>query len=605
MVSPTGAGWSKFGASELSEEVLRFEHIILRTQQEASPDAILVVDNQGTFISYNQRFVELWRIPNSIIESRSDEEALEYVRNQLTDPVAFLDRVHDLYQRPEARSFDELTLKDGRVLDRYSAPMIGADGRHYGRVWFFREVTDRVEAERAVRENEERLATILESAMDAIVTVDSERRVRLFNQAAEETFGCSRAEVIGKTFEPFLSDEFQKILRIGIRELSGGSQDAKGFLVAPRELFAFRKSGEPFPVESTLSRAELGGEHLYTMILRDVDDRKRAQQDIRRLKALNQYLRVETGQDLGFGEIVGASPPMRRVLEQVEQVAGTDATTLLTGETGTGKELVARAIHDQSRRADKVLVKVNCAALPSTLIESEFFGHEEGAFTGANKQKLGRFEVADGGTIFLDEIGDLPLELQAKILRVLQEGEFERLGGTEVVKVDVRVIAATNKELHEEVQAQRFRADLFYRLNVFPIELPPLRNRPEDLAPLTRHFVAKYGAKLGRPLLKVPSEVIDTLARYPWPGNVRELQNVIERAVILCQGDTLEVAPISESVREAGAEIRLEDVERSHILKILERTRWKVSGEGGAAHILGLKPTTLSSRMKKLGLERP
>jgi transcriptional regulator with GAF, ATPase, and Fis domain len=293
----------------------------------------------------------------------------------------------------------------------------------------------------------------------------------------------------------------------------------------------------------------------------------------------------------------------------VRKVAGTESTVLVTGETGTGKELIVRALHDLSRRKDKILVKVNCAALPSGVIESELFGHEKGAFTGALTRKAGRFELANGGTLFLDEVGDLPLELQAKLLRVLQEGEFERVGGSQTLKVDVRLVAATNRDLEGAVQEGRFRADLFYRLNVFPIPIPPLRKRPEDIPRLARHFAMIFSSKMGKSAGRLSDDVLQKLTAYSWPGNIRELQNVIERAVILSPPGRFVLADVlSNASSGVGAEEEarsLEEVERRHIVAVLEETGWRVSGERGAARILGLKRTTLEARMKRLGIQRP
>ncbi len=326
-----------------------------------------------------------------------------------------------------------------------------------------------------------------------------------------------------------------------------------------------------------------------------------------RLEQENIYLQEEIKTDHNFEEIIGESRTLKKMLKAVERVAKTDTTVLLLGETGTGKELIARAIRHLSPRKAKALVKVNCAALPAGLIESELFGHEKGAFTGALSRKIGRFELADGGTIFLDEIGDLPLELQAKLLRVLQEGEFERVGGSPTIKVDVRVIAATNRDLEKATQEGRFRPDLYYRLNVFPIRLPSLRERREDIPLLVRYLVMKYGTKLGKRIETIPQKAMHVLLAYPWPGNVRELENVIERAVILSQGSQLELgewlAKPAGSGRSEGL-ATLEELEREHIVRTLELTGWRVSGERGAANLLGLKPTTLESRMKKLGIQR-
>jgi formate hydrogenlyase transcriptional activator len=327
-----------------------------------------------------------------------------------------------------------------------------------------------------------------------------------------------------------------------------------------------------------------------------------------RLEEENVYLQEEVRSEAAFGDVVGESPAILGVLASVRKVAETDSTVLVTGETGTGKELIVRAIHGLSRRKDKILVKVNCAALPAGVIESELFGHEKGAFTGALTRKAGRFELANGGTLFLDEVGDLPLELQAKLLRVLQDGEFERVGGTQPLKVDVRLIAATNRDLQRAVSEERFRADLYYRLNVFPIALPPLRARSQDIPRLARHFAMFYSSKMGKPVGALSADVLEKLTAYSWPGNVRELQNVIERAVILSSrgrialGDLVAPPPAGESARKPARS--LEELERQHIVSVLEETGWRVSGDRGAAKILGLKRTTLEARMRKLGIYR-
>ena len=326
-----------------------------------------------------------------------------------------------------------------------------------------------------------------------------------------------------------------------------------------------------------------------------------------RLQAENVYLHEEIKTQQGFEDLVGQSPALTAVLRKVEQVAPTDTTVLILGETGTGKELIARGIHRLSRRRERALVTVNCGAIAPGLVESELFGHEKGAFTGAVARKIGRFELADGGTIFLDEIGDLSLDLQVKLLRVLQEGEVERVGGTRTIKVDVRVIAATHHDLTEAVKTGGFRPDLFYRLNVFPMTTPALRDRKEDIPLLVRHFALHYGVKLGKRIEAVPKRTLDALAAYDWPGNVRELRNVIERALIITQGATLELrdwAP-GEAAATAARLRSLEDVEREYIISVLAQKGWRVSGPKGAASLLGLKPTTLEARMKKLGIQRP
>jgi formate hydrogenlyase transcriptional activator len=311
----------------------------------------------------------------------------------------------------------------------------------------------------------------------------------------------------------------------------------------------------------------------------------------------------------GFGGIIGQSSALRRVLQMVEQVAVGDSTVLLLGETGTGKELIARAIHNCSSRRDQSFAKVNCAAIPSGLLESELFGHERGAFTGAITQKVGRLELADQGSLFLDEIGDIPLELQPKLLRVLQEREFERLGSNRTRRVDIRVVAATHRDLEGMILEKQFRSDLYYRLNVVPIFLPPLRERPQDIPLLVRHFVQRFARKVGKSIEMIPSGTMEALRRYPWPGNIRELENVIERAVILSSGPVLRISnhDLSTrivSARNADRPRTLEEVERNHILTTLKETRWILSGPSGAAARLGLNRSTLYFRMKKLGIAR-
>jgi formate hydrogenlyase transcriptional activator len=308
-----------------------------------------------------------------------------------------------------------------------------------------------------------------------------------------------------------------------------------------------------------------------------------------------------------FEQLIGNSPALESVLEQVERVAPTDSTVLLQGETGTGKELIARAIHNISSRCGRPYIKLNCAAIPFDLLESEFFGHEKGAFTGAIAQKVGRFEMADKGTLFLDEVGDIPLALQSKLLRVLQEQEFERLGGTRTHQVDVRLVAATNRNLEDMVKRNQFRSDLYYRLNVFPIALPPLRERREDIPALVEHFVEVFGRRMARQIEHIPQEAMSAFSSYQWPGNIRELQNFIERSVILSDGSVLR-SPLGELKSSPELELpgatTLEEAERDHIRKTLEATRWVVAGPGGAAARLGIPRSTLYFRMQKLGISR-
>jgi transcriptional regulator with GAF, ATPase, and Fis domain len=325
------------------------------------------------------------------------------------------------------------------------------------------------------------------------------------------------------------------------------------------------------------------------------------------LEAERAYLQEEIKLEYNHENIIGQSDGLNYVLYKVEQIASSDTTVLVLGETGTGKELVARAIHGLSLRKERALVKVNCAALPSNLIESELFGSEKGAFTGSHAQHLGRFEVADGTTLFLDEIGELPLELQPKLLRVIQDGEFERLGGSHTIKVDARIIAATNRNLEEEVRRGRFRDDLWYRLNIFPITMPPLRDRLDDIPFLVDFYVKKISKRMGKSIEIIPAKVMNDLRNYHWPGNVRELENVLERAVINSSGPKLRlVDELKKPQKDLSTALKsLEAVEREHIVRILEQTQWKVSGKNGAAEILGLNRSTLRARMRKLGIRRP
>jgi len=385
-------------------------------------------------------------------------------------------------------------------------------------------------------------------------------------------------------------------------------------------------------VLGTLTAASLGAEHfspadldLFVQVAHQIAiamDNALAYKQISELKdRLRQeklYLEGEMRTEHNFEEIVGQSAPLRRVLRQVETVAPTQATVLILGETGTGKELIARAIHSLSDRRDRTFVRLNCAAIPTGLLESELFGHERGAFTGAVMTKVGRLELAHGGTLFLDEVGEIPLEVQPKLLRALQEKEFERLGSARTIRADVRLIAATNRDLEQMVAEHQFRSDLFYRLNVFPIQIPPLRDRPDDIALLVRHFVARFARQMKKTIDRIRPEDMETLTTWHWPGNIRELENFIERAVILTSGPVLDVlaSPLRPTpppagahagipgVSPTGASQRLQDAEREHILRVLREVHGVVGGPDGAAQRLGLKRTTLQARMKKLGITR-
>lgn len=456
----------------------------------------------------------------------------------------------------------------------------------------------------------------IENSADGMFWLDSEGRICRVNKTMREVFGYTEEEFLSLRIHDIDLDYIDGDFWIHwqrARELGRPDRFEERMLT---------RDGRVFPADITVNFIEFEGKEYGCTTIRDITLQKQREKELRqalselerlkrRLEEENVYLQEEIKVDHNFGTIIGSGKEFKQVLKQVEVVAPTDTTVLILGETGTGKELLARALHDLSDRSQRALVKVNCAALPANLIESELFGHEKGAFTGAISRKVGRFELANGGTIFLDEIGDLPLELQAKLLRVLQEGEFERVGGTATVKVDVRVIAATNRDLDRAVDEDKFREDLFYRLNVFPLNNPPLRDRREDIPTLVSHFVQKYSSKMGKAIDTVPKKVMDSLRAYHWPGNVRELENIIERSVILSPDNTLVMMDCFRKPGNGNGNgnrknelVSLEEVERHHISDILEKTGWRVRGERGAAEILGLKATTLEARMKKLGIER-
>ncbi len=593
----------------------------------------------------------------------------------------------------------------------------------------------------ALDRNEAQLSAIIDSALDAIITVDEDQNVILFNAAAEKLFLCSANEARGGQLGRFIPERFRAAHEQYIRRVAEEPGPPR-LMGSPGEIYGLRTSGEEFPIEASISQIELNGSRFFTVVLRDVtsavqavnqlrdseerfrnmadtapvmiwivdsdkrctylnrrwldftgrtteeeigygwmqgihpddyyscfenyissfDERRPLELEYRvrrydgeyrwvydtgiprfssdgtflgyigsaiditerkesevalqtaheelhqlknQLEAENISLQQELQLDDKFGEIVGQSDAIKYVLFKITQVAPTDSTVLTTGETGTGKELAARAIHGASTRTDRPLIKVNCGALSPTLIESELFGHEKGAFTGAVGRKQGRFELANGGTLFLDEIGELPLELQVKLLRVIQENEFERLGGSKTMKVDVRIIAATNRNLKLEVEQGTFREDLWYRLNVYPITMPPLRMRTEDIPLLVEHFVSTYSKKFGKTISTVSPRTMQSLQAHSWPGNIRELANVIERAVIHSQGSVLQVVDRFEPVADQFAPTQtLEEVERDYIIRTLENTGWRIEGKYGAARILGLNPSTLRTRMLRLGIQR-
>jgi PAS domain S-box-containing protein len=508
-------------------------------------------------------------------------------------------------------------------------PLLDAEGNHLGHLAVFDEhpmppeprklfifrifaaraaaELERLRMDRMLRDSERRYRDLYEEAPIAYIYEGLDSRFLRANRAAMELLGLTPEDVSNTLGVSLLAPtpETQQRVREALQSMK---EQGKPFAGVELELRR-KDDGRPVWVQ-WWSKPEPDGQHTRTMLV-DITARVLMEREKARLEQQNLYLQEEIQESHNFEEIVGRSPSLVTVLENVRRVAPTDASVLITGETGTGKELIARAVHSASNRKDKPLIKVNCAALPAGLVESELFGHEKGAFSGAIARRIGRFELASGGTIFLDEVGEVPLDVQVKLLRVLQEREFERVGGGTPIKADVRVIAATNRDLQQAVRDGKFREDLFYRLNVFPIHLPPLRDRPDDIPLLVQFLIDRFGARIGKRVERMNPQSLQRLMAYRWPGNVRELENLVERAVILANGPLLEVDPgLAASASPAAAEPTplggrtLEDVERSHMIAVLDQTDWVIEGPRGAATVLGLHPNTLRSRLKKLRLSR-
>ncbi len=489
---------------------------------------------------------------------------------------------------------------------------------------------DLIRASRLSREvlaNERRWRQLLDSIQLLVIGIDLDGRITFMNPHAERVSGYSPVDMSGRHYLEFVHDSERSEIESSVSRGLGGNPESDN----ERTLITRDGSTKVVRWRSVLLRDVNGNVEGLLSVGADVTESRESEDALRsttaelersvaeledlrsRLEEENVYLREEIRAEHGFKDIVGGSDPLLYVLHKVRQVGPSDTSVLVLGETGVGKELIARTIHNESPRASGPFVVVNCAALPPNLIESELFGHEKGSFTGALQQRKGRFELANGGTLFLDEIGELPVEVQPKLLRVLQEGEMERVGGTQTISVDVRVIAATNRDLRQDMESGRFREDLFYRVAVYPITVPPLRDRRDDIALLVQHFVQHFSQRRGKRVEEVPAELMRRLQAYDWPGNVRELQNVIERAVLTSTDGVLKLTgPLETNGLEPGAaanispaettDLTLEEVERRHIVDVLERSGGKISGAGGAAEILGLHANTLRYRMKKLGV---
>jgi PAS domain S-box-containing protein len=541
------------------------------------------------------------------------EETAERIEKEL---LPTLRRTGKLENKPVA-----FVTRDGEVVDCMTNSLVehSPDGDFVRTVAMYTEVADQLRTDWKYRQ-------LYRSTPAMLHTVNAEGCIIAVTDHWLQKMGYTRAEVVGRSITDFYSEADKKRLESGLlRELISGGE----FNNESRQMVT--KDGKVLDLlmSATSERDASGVVHRMLVASKDLTERNRAERELRKALAENahlreelererDYLREEVNVAMNFGRIIGRSPALKNMLTQIDAVAQTPVSVLILGESGVGKELVARAIHARSGRSEAPLVKVNCASIPKELFESEFFGHVKGAFTGAHRDRVGRFQLADGGTIFLDEVGEIPLELQGKLLRVLQESEFERVGDDITRSVDVRVIAATNRDLERLVVNGDFREDLFYRLSVFPIEVPPLRNRPEDVLQLAQHFLEQSCAELGRQPFKLTQRQAAEIQAYDWPGNVRELKNVIERAVILSKGSTLRLdlsLPESEATARTKTlapaegnvltEKQMRDLQKQNIVAALKQANWRVSGDEGAATILGIKPTTLADRIKSFGIRKP
>ncbi len=592
---------------------------------ESSGMGIYGLDREGITTFVNPKAAELLGWEGAELIGKPQHEVIHYSHADGTLYPRQNCPIYSAFTDGSVHSVDDEVFwrKDGSSfpVEYVSTPILDRLGGLVGAVVTFRDITRRKEAEEEVRVLQLKTDSILHAAGEGIYGLDCQGMTTFVNPAAAAILGWSAEELVAKSQHAVIHHSRANGDSYPAEECPIHASFTDGAVHRRDDEVFWRKDGSCLPVEYVSTPIHDADGCLAGAVVSfiDITERKTQKAELERalaevcelkdrLEQENQYLQREIQTVHNFEEIIGNSAPLKRTLKRLEKVAVTDATVLLTGETGVGKELFARALHHISGRRGRPLVKVNCAALPANLIESELFGHERGAFTGATSQRIGRFELADRGTLFLDEIGELPLELQSKLLRVLQEGELERIGGSKTIAVDVRVIAATNRDLVTSVASGLFRDDLFYRLNVFPIEVPSLRERRADIPPLVSHFVKKYSAKMGKRITSVPEHVQDALRKYDWPGNIRELENIVERGVILTDSPMLQIDEALEirppDGRSANDRRTLQAVERDHILHILDQTGWRIDGGSGAALVLDMHPNTLRSRMKKLGIEK-
>ncbi|MBD3274995.1 MAG: PAS domain-containing protein [Candidatus Marinimicrobia bacterium] len=580
---------------KLAEFALRDSEARLRSIGNAVPDLIFVVDQDGTYLDV----------------LTSDPELLYLKKEELIGV-----RIHDIFEQEEADRYlnaIQHTIETGESVSfeydmqvqsgihwfesRTGTMDVEIEGKKCG-VFLARDITEKKQTAQALKESEERLSSILGAIPDLIFVIDEDGCYQEIMTTESNLLYEEAQQLKGKSFhDVFPKDKADLFLKAMQETIETGESELLEYeLEVPAGKRWFE--GRTGPMHLAIN-----GNRCGIFIARDVTDRKRKEE----LQEQNIYLQEELLIARNYGEIIGDSDAMLDVFKHIDMVAETDSTVLLLGETGTGKELIARAIHSASERKSNAMIKVNCGAMPSGLVESELFGHEKGAFTGATDQKKGKFELADNGTIFLDEVGELPLDTQVKLLRVLQEQEFERVGGTETLHIDVRVIGATNRDLIEAVKEGSFRADLYYRLNIFPIIIPPLRERFEDIPLLVNYFINKFGKRIGKRITGVHPSAMKHLLHYNWPGNVRELANVMERAVIICQGKVIQpehTGKLDKTLPDDDFFPTLEQAEQKHILSALEKTGGVLGGANGAAELLGVPRSTLWSRMKKLGIEQ-